>query len=471
MHLPFLALAINIERSVNLSSRILVVDDEEKMRRILELALTGMGHEVVKAADGREALDRIEEGNVDLVLTDLRMPGLDGLGLLQALSTRGENLPVIVLTAHGTVESAVGAMKLGAVDYIIRPFEMSTVELAVTRALAMERVQRENRFLRDEMERGWGEFIGQSQAMLNVYQLIRQVAPARSSIMVVGETGTGKELVARAIHHESHRPGLFVPINCAAIPADLLESELFGHRKGAFTGADRDRMGRFEVASRGTLFLDEITEMPIALQGKLLRVLQENTVERLGTNQPVELDLRVVAATNRDPLQAIAGSQLRQDLYFRLNVVRVDVPPLRERRDDIPLLAEHFLEKHSRDLGRSPPRLTRATIDKLIAYSWPGNIRELENMMERAAVLSESDSITPSQLPQEVTGHAAVQFAPVSSEEPTRESVVMASQVEALEKGLIQEALRRTSDNKSAAARMLEISERSLWYKIRKYGI
>ncbi len=454
-----------------MSSRILVVDDEEKMRRILELALLGMGHEVVQAADGQEALDQLADGAFDLVLTDLRMPRLDGLGLLQALRAHGESMPVIVLTAHGTVQSAVEAMKLGAVDYIIRPFEMSTVELAVSRALAMEQVQRENRFLRDEMERGWGEFVGQSQAMLDLYQLIRQVAPARSSVMVVGETGTGKELVARAIHHESHRPGLFVPINCAAIPADLLESELFGYRKGAFTGADRDRMGRFEVASRGTLFLDEITEMPMALQSKLLRVLQENSVERLGSHKPVELDLRVVAATNRDPMRAVTDGQLRQDLYFRLNVVRVDVPPLRERRDDIPLLAEHFLEKHSRDLGRNPPRLASATLDRLAAYAWPGNIRELENMMERAAVLAQGDSIAPSQLPPEVTGPRSNHSATIPSQDRSRESLVLDSQVEALEKSLILQALQRTSDNKSAAARLLEISERSLWYKIRKYGI
>jgi two-component system response regulator AtoC len=453
------------------SSRILVVDDEENMRRILELALMGMGHEVVQATDGQEALDQLAESAFDLVLTDLRMPHLDGLGLLQALRERGENMPVIVLTAHGTVQSAVEAMKLGAVDYIIRPFEMSTVELAVTRALAMEQVQRENRFLRDEVERGWGEFVGQSQAMLDLYQLIRQVAPARSSVMVVGETGTGKELVARAIHHESNRSGLFVPINCAAIPAALLESELFGYRKGAFTGADRDRMGRFEVASRGTLFLDEITEMPMALQSKLLRVLQESAVERLGSHKPVELDLRIVAATNRDPMQAVGDGQLRQDLYFRLNVVRVDVPPLRERRDDIPMLAEHFLDKHSRELGRSPPRLAAAALGRLTAYAWPGNIRELENMMERAAVLAQGDTIALGQLPPEVTGPASIHGATVPVQDPARESLVLEPQVEALEKSLIQEALQRTSDNKSAAARLLEISERSLWYKLRKYDI
>jgi two-component system response regulator AtoC len=246
------------------------------------------------------------------------MPRLDGLGLLRALREAGSEAPVVVLTAHGTVESAVEAMKLGAVDYILRPFEMSTVELAVTRALAQGEVRRENRFLRDEVGRGWGELIGRGEAMHRLFGLIRQVAPARSSVLIVGETGTGKELVARAVHRESGRAGLFVPFNCAAIPAELLESELFGIRKGAFTGADRDRVGRFEASSGGTVFLDEITEMPLELQGKLLRVLQEGTVERLGTHAPIELDLRVVAATNRDPMQAVDEGRLRADLYYRL---------------------------------------------------------------------------------------------------------------------------------------------------------
>jgi two-component system response regulator AtoC len=453
------------------TSRILVVDDEDKMRRLLEMALLAMGYDVVQAADGNEALARFAEGTFDLVLTDLRMPNLDGIGLLRALRERGEEIPVVVLTAHGSVQSAVEAMKLGAIDYIIRPFEMSTVELAVTRALAMEHVQRENRFLREEMDRGWGEFIGQSPAMQNLYQLIRQVAPARSSIFVVGETGTGKELVARAIHQESGRTGLFVAINCAAIPAELLESELFGYRKGAFTGADKDRMGRFEVASGGTLFLDEVTEMPLALQAKLLRVLQENCVERLGSHQPVAVDLRIVAATNRDPQQAVAEGRLRQDLYYRLNVVRVEVPPLRERRDDIPLLAEHFLDKYSRELGRPMPRLDAEALSQLGGYAWPGNIRELENMMERAAVLSQGDIISPTLLPDEVFNPASAQIGVAESVDIPPESLVMEPHVVQLEKRLIEEALRRTGDNKSAAARLLEISERSLWYKIKKYGV
>lgn len=462
-----------------MTSRILVVDDEDKMRRLLEMALRSLGHEVVQAADGLEALKHFAEGSFDLVLTDLRMPNLDGIGLLRRLREQGNEVPVIVLTAHGNVETAVEAMKMGAVDYIIRPFEMTTVELAVSRALAVEHVQQENRFLREEVERGWGEFIGQSQAMQNLYQLLRQVAPARTSLFVIGETGTGKELVARAIHQESGRTGLFVPINCAAIPADLLESELFGYRKGAFTGADKDRMGRFEVASGGTLFLDEITEMPMALQAKLLRVLQENTVERLGTHTPIVVNLRIVAATNRDPQQAVAEGKLRQDLYFRLNVVRVDVPPLRNRIEDIPLLAEHFLVKYSRELGRRTPKLTDDAIAQLMKHAWPGNIRELENMMERAVVLNQGGPIdatalaidprtfstTPSQ-PFHRTG------VPVTGAEGSADEISsMDEQVTRLETRLIQAALRKTGDNKSATARLLEISERSLWYKIKKYGI
>ncbi len=452
-----------------MSRRILVVDDEDKMRRLLEMALLAMGHEVVQAGDGEAALARFAETPFDLVLTDLRMPRLDGLGLLRALRERGADVPVVVLTAYGTVESAVDAMKLGAVDYIIRPFEMATVELAVSRALDLGQVKRENSFLRDEAARGWGEFIGQSQAMVDLYRLIRQVAPAKSSVLVTGETGTGKELVARALHQESGRGGLFVPVNCAAIPADLLESEMFGHRKGAFTGADRDRMGRFEVANGGTLFLDEITEMPMAIQSKLLRVLQENVVERLGTHAPVSVDVRVVAASNRDPLQAVADGRLRQDLYYRLNVVQVEVPPLRARREDIPLLAEHFLDKYSRELGKRAPRLSPETVDKLVAYAWPGNIRELENMMERAAVMSSGPEVTPGQLPSEVVGTATPAASPAVDIAP--HDLALQPQVDALEKRLIEAALRQSGDNKSAAARLLEISERSLWYKIKKFEL
>ncbi|HUW54834.1 MAG TPA: sigma-54 dependent transcriptional regulator [Rhodanobacter sp.] len=450
--------------------RILVVDNEAKMRRILELSLKNMGHEVEQAGDGLEALAAIDASPFDLVLTDLRMPRKDGIGLLRDLRERGEEVPVIVLTAYGTIETAVEAMKLGAVDYIIRPFEMETVELAVTRALAMSAIQRENRFLRDEISKGWGEFIGISDKMRELYRLVQQVAPARSNIFIAGETGTGKELVARALHRASGRSGLFVPINCAAIPEALLESELFGHAKGAFTGAMRDRTGKCELSSGGTIFLDEITEMPLALQAKLLRVVQEGTIERLGTNVTTPVDLRVVAATNRDPQQAVVDGLLRQDLYFRLNVVRIDVPLLRERKADIPLLAEHFLHKYSLELGRKAPRLSAESLERMAAYAWPGNVRELENLMERAAVLCRGDEVTLEHFPAEVAhaGRAATDSQPPLPE--TFESLSMKEHVETLERRLIEAALSR-NNNKAAAARLLEISERALWYKIKRYRL
>ena len=451
--------------------RILVVDNEAKMRRILELSLKNMGHEVAQAEDGIEALAALDAAPFDLVLTDLRMPRKDGIEFLRDLRARGDEVPVIVLTAYGTIETAVEAMKLGASDYIIRPFEIETVELAVTRALALVAVQRENRFLRDEVARGWGEFIGVSETMQTLYQLVQQVAPARSNIFIVGETGTGKELVARAVHQASGRSGLFVPINCAAIPEELLESELFGHQKGAFTGATRDRVGKCELSSGGTIFLDEITEMPLALQAKLLRVVQEGTIERLGSNVPTHVDLRIVAATNRDPLQAVEEGALRRDLYFRLNVVRIDVPLLRQRQADIPLLAEHFLHKYASELGRKVPRLTADTLQRLQSYPWPGNVRELENLMERAVVLCRGGAIDAGHFPPETMQSASHAAAPLPAGPALPESLAMKGHGESLEAQLIQAALERSENNKSAAARLLEISERALWYKIKRYGL
>ncbi|NII10572.1 sigma-54 dependent transcriptional regulator [Oleiagrimonas sp. C23AA] len=452
------------------AKRILVVDNEARMRRVLELSLLQMGHHVVQAADGAEALLALDSGPFDLVLTDLRMPRKDGIDLLRDMRARGEAVPVIVLTAFGTIETAVEAMKLGALDYIIRPFEMETLELAVNRALAMGTIQRENRFLRDEVSRGWGDFIGTSEPMQALYRLVQQVAPARSSVFIVGATGTGKELVARALHESSGREGLFVPINCAAIPAELLESELFGHQKGAFTGAMRDRVGKCELASGGTLFLDEITEMPLALQAKLLRMLQEGSIERLGTNVTMPVDLRVVAATNRDPQQAVEEGRLRQDLYFRLNVVRIDVPPLKVRQSDIALLAEHFLRQYAAELGRPTPRLTQVVVERLMAYSWPGNVRELENLMERAAVLSKGEDVCVEHLPTDIAlaandgsvGHPASNMP---------DDLTLKPHVEELERHLISAALMRTEGNKAAAARLLGVSERALWYKIKRYQL
>jgi two-component system, NtrC family, response regulator AtoC len=456
------------------TKRILVVDNEAKMRRILELSLKSMGHEVEQAGDGQEALAKIEIGSFDLVLTDLRMPRLDGIGLLTALRDADNDIPVIVMTAYGTIETAVAAMKVGAADYVIRPFEMETIEMAVTRALTMQVVQRENRFLKEEVSRGWGDFVGTSRPMQDLYELLQQVAPTRSSIFIVGETGTGKELVARAIHVASGRSGLFVPINCAAIPADLLESELFGHVKGAFTGAVRDRIGKCELASGGTLFLDEITEMPIGLQAKLLRVLQESVIDKVGGNVATPVDLRVVAATNREPQQSVDAGTLRRDLYFRLNVVRVDVPLLRNRRDDIPLLVDYFINKYSVELSRSPPTLSPEALAILENYAWPGNVRELENLIERAIVLCRGEVITAAHLPGELAAErtpVALDKAGSETTQPSEQSLALKPHVDELERRLIEAALEAAGKNKAAAARLLEISERALWYKIKRYGL
>ncbi|BBL74095.1 sigma-54-dependent transcriptional regulator [Methylomagnum ishizawai] len=453
-------------------SRVLVVDDEANARRMLEILLARLGCQVLTAADGQEALDILHGGAVHLVVTDLNMPRMDGLGLLAALRQEGNPVPVILVTAYGTVETAVAAMKQGAFDYLIRPLDLDQVELVVRRALDRQRIVRENLFLRGQMDRGWEEFVGQGAAMRQVYELIRQVAPTKANVLVTGETGTGKELAARAIHRHSGREGLFVPINCAAIPAEILESELFGYAKGAFTGANKDRVGKFELADGGTLFLDEITEMSPALQAKLLRVLQESTIDRLGCNRPISVDIRIVAATNRDPRESVREGRLREDLFYRLNVFGIQLPPLRERREDIPALAAHFLEKYGTQLGCGGGRLDPAAERSLLAYPWPGNVRELENMMERAAVLCRGGTVEPRHLPLEIAGTVVPSVAaPVAaSAGPEAEDLDLEQRVEALERRLLTRALAESGDNKAKAARLLKISERTLWYKLKKYG-
>ena len=448
---------------------VLVVDDEVKMQRILEIMLQDMGHEVLRADNGQVALEIAEDQSPDLIITDMRMPVMDGLTLLKKLNERGPLPPVIVITAHGTVNNAVEAMKYGATDYIIRPFEVETVELAVTRALALGQVRRENQYLRDESTAGWHDFIGRSAVMQKLYRMIEQVAASHGAVLVAGETGTGKELVARAVHNASGRDGLFVPINCAAIPESMLESELFGHVRGAFTGAHKERVGKFEIASGGTLFLDEITEMPPALQARLLRTIQENYVERLGSNRYIDIDLRVIAATNRDPQVAVAEQRLREDLYYRLNVFRIDVPPLRDRREDIPLLANHFLSKHARRMARKTLTIGIETLAILQDHNWPGNVRELENLMERVLVLGtahEIEAVLHREVPAPLAD--ATDAGPTAMPDG---DFSLQPHIEALERRLISAALTQTKDNKAKAARLLDISERTLWYKVKKLGL
>jgi len=446
---------------------VLVVDDEVKMQRILEIMLRDMQLDVVRADHGKAALEVVAREAVDLIITDMRMPVMDGIALVKALHDAGQTTPVIVITAHGTIESAVTAMKYGAVDYIMRPFEVETVELAVKRALSLGQIRRENRFLRETLAEDWHAFVGRCTPMRDLYALIAQVGPADVSVLVAGETGTGKELVARAIHQASGRQGLFVPINCAGIPETLLESELFGHVRGAFTGAQAERIGKFELSDGGTLFLDEITEMPIELQTRLLRVLQERSIERLGSNRSIALDLRVIAATNRDPKAAVAERALREDVYYRLNGFRIDVPPLRARGEDIVLLAQHFLAHHAKKLGKSAPIPNDAARQLLLGYAWPGNVRELDNLMARAALLAPAvplETVLAREMGEPVAS-AVAEHAPQSDD------LRLQPQVDDLERRVILRALEHAEGNKAKAARALEISERTLWYKLKKFDL
>lgn len=449
------------------SPHVLVADDEKNGRRMLEILLTKIGCEVSTAADGEAALDIIHNSSIDLLVTDLNMPKMDGLALLSALRAEGNEMPVIVVTAYGTVENAVAAMKQGAFDFIMRPLDIDQVEMVVNHALEACRLKNENLFLRDQLDKsGWDEFIGQSAAMRDVYDVISQVAPSKASVFISGETGTGKELVAKAIHRHSGRTGLFVPINCAAIPASILESELFGYVRGAFTGAAKDRIGKFEFAHRGTVFLDEITEIPLEIQAKLLRVLQENTLERLGSNRSFEIDLRIIAATNRNPREAVAEGQLREDVFYRLNVVNIELPPLRDRQDDTLLLAKNFIEKYCKQMGYPALQLSSTACERLTNYSWPGNVRELENIIERAVVLSRGGKIHEEHLPHEVNFEEPQQDIMLENGDTDLEGCVSN-----LEIRMITSALQNAEGNKAKAARNLKISERTLWYKLKKYKI
>jgi len=452
--------------------RVLALDDEPNMRRLLEISLRQAGYQPVLAQNGREALDILRQGGADLVVSDLHMPVMDGLKLLEIMRNEAIETPVIIVTAQGEIASAIAAMKLGASDYILRPFDLETLEIAITKALSITRLKIENQFLRDEANRDVKSLIGESAAIQKVHQLIAQVAPEKATALIAGETGTGKELVAHAIHELSPRKNaLFVAVNCAAIPADILESELFGHERGAFTGAVKERVGKFELADGGTLFLDEITEMPIALQAKLLRALQEGVIERLGSNHPITVNIRVVAATNRDPLEAITEGKLREDLYYRLNVFRIDLPPLRKRTGDIAMLVRHFLKR--REISINPQ-----AIEALEQYPWPGNVRELENVLERAAIVCSNRTITTEHLPVEMLEfnntepeHALQQSDPLTSTSTPETNFSLPLAVETLEKKLIETALKSSDGNKSRAARLLDISERSLWYKLSRYKI
>ncbi len=462
---------------------ILAVDDEPHMLRLLEISLKQAGYKPVLARDGKEALDIVKNQTIDLVVSDLHMPIMNGLDLLKHIRLEIESLPFVMVTAMGEIKTAVEAMKAGAADYILRPFDLETLELAIAKALSVKRLTLENTYLKsvnvaefkDSSQSG---LIGQSAPMLALKQLIVQVAPEKATVLITGETGTGKELVAKEIHQSSGRKNsLFVAVNCAAIPAEMLESELFGHEKGAFTGAVKERIGKFELADGGTLFLDEITEMPIHLQAKLLRALQEGVIEKLGGNKQIHLDIRLLAATNRDPLQAVKAGKLREDLYYRLNVFQLSVPPLRERGQDVRLLAQYFLAKLINN--NAIELMSEDAIAQLQSYDWPGNVRELENVIERATILSSRQTVKRQHLPADIQQNG-IQTSHLSAVETglegatvlgSRTSFSIPIMIAKIEKDMICAALEFTQGNKSKAAKLLEISERSLWNKLDAYKL
>ncbi|MBW1979874.1 MAG: sigma 54-interacting transcriptional regulator [Deltaproteobacteria bacterium] len=388
---------------------ILIVDDEKNYLQVLEALLLDEGYEVHTAESAEGGLDIVASHDLDVVITDMKMPGIDGIEFLSEVRTRQPDLPVIMMTAYATVEKAVEAMKKGAFDYITKPFKNEELKVTIRKALDMHRLAREKRFLSRELEERFkfGNIIGKSKAMRQVYDIIEKVGQTRATVLITGESGTGKELIARAIHFNSPRKDKpFISINCSALPETLLESELFGHERGAFTGAYTQRKGRFELAHGGTLFLDEVGEMTKALQVKLLRVLQEMSFERVGGTRTLRVDVRILAASNRNLEEEVMSGRFREDLFYRLKVVHIKVPPLRERRDDIPLLVQHFLKKTAREHGVNRKRLSQEALRHLYNYKWAGNVRELENVIERAVILSDSEVINPEDLPEEILHQA-----------------------------------------------------------------
>jgi len=452
-------------------TQILVLDDERNYLLILEALLTDAGYAVTALDDPEMGLAYLEESEVDLVITDMKLPKMTGQQVLQHVRKAYAHVPVIIMTAFGSIEGAVEAMRVGAFDYVTKPFSNDELMLTVSKAAQFARAQRENMLLRQSLEERFAvhQIIGRSKAMGSVLELVERAAPSRSTVLITGESGTGKEMVAKAIHFASPRKdGPFIPVNCTALNPGVLESELFGHEKGSFTGAVARRRGRFEMAGGGTLFLDEIGELSAELQVKLLRVLQERTFERVGGTEPIEVDIRVVAATNKNLQQAVAGGTFREDLFYRLNVVRIDMPALRERREDIALLAGHFLRKYSAENDKAPRSFTTEAMDALTGYEWPGNVRQLQNVVERCVVLAAGDQIGIEDLPAELRDEES-QYKSAVDLLPVR--INLGETLEKIEAALVRRALARTDFVQVKAAEMLGLSKSLLQYKLKKYNI
>ena len=446
--------------------RILIADDDASLRRVIEVKLRQKGYEVKAVGDGESALVELKRGKFDLLLTDMKMPNMDGITLLERARQAAPDLQLIMMTAFATVKQAVQAVKLGAFDYLTKPFEDEQLFIAIEKALRFRRLEEENRSLREQVgDKYLKHFVGASLAFKEMLGLIDKVAPTEATILITGESGSGKELTAHAIHLRSPRAdGPFVPVNCAAIPRELIESELFGHVKGAFTGAIKDKKGKFQLAEGGTLFLDEVSELGIELQAKLLRTLQSRIVEPIGSETPLEVDVRIVAATNVSLKERVVDGKFREDLFYRLNVIPIDVPALRNRRDDIPVLAKEFLQKQNALTVEIAPEL----LERLVAYDWPGNIRELENLIERMVVLRKSDKLTVSNLPADF-GQTTLSQNRFGFERPTAAQESVSFQ-EAQRRSIV-DALEKCHWNRTKAAELLQIPRHILVYRMKQLRI
>lgn len=447
-----------------MKQRILVVEDEAKLRRVIQLQLTSAGFDVEQAATAEEALPLIDRA--DLILTDLKLPGMSGLDMLALIQRQNSRAPAIMMTAHGTIEIAVDAMKAGAADFLLKPFSLDHMMAVVHKALEVRGLRDENRKLKEELGRRYefDNIIGRSPQMQEIFASLMRVAPTRATVLLTGESGVGKDLIARAIHfHSPRRDRPLVKINCSALPENLMESELFGYEKGAFTGAAATKPGKFEQADTGTVFLDEIGDVPQVIQVKLLRVLQEREFERLGSNKTRQLDIRMIAATNQDLRAALEQGTFREDLYYRLNVVALEIPPLRNRKPDIPYLANHFLKKLAPDTGTKVESITPAAMEKLLEYPWPGNVRELENVIERSLVMALGTSLDAGDIKLD-----ALRGRPAVSGELTLPEGMSLDQYE---QELIRQALKRADGNKSQAARLLGLTRNALRYRLTQMGL
>ncbi|MDH4368993.1 MAG: sigma-54 dependent transcriptional regulator [Nitrospira sp.] len=454
--------------------KILVVDDEQSLREVLSIMLRRAGYTVISATDGEDAIELIHKEIFDLVITDLRMPKIDGLEVLKAVKSASPETVVLIITAFATADSAVEAMKQGAYDYLTKPFQVDEVQLIIRNALEKRRLTTENMLLKREMasQSSFAQLVGQSEAMQKVFDVVRKVADSKSNVLICGESGTGKELVARAIHYNSARSSHpFVAVNCSAVPETLLESELFGHMKGSFTGAICNKAGLFEIANGGTIFLDEIGDTTPTIQVKLLRVIQEREFRRVGGSQDIKVDVRIVAATNKDLEKAVADGSFREDLYYRLDVIPIRLPPLRMRTGDIPLLVNHFLERFSKESGKPKPVISSEAMHVLLGHEWRGNVRELENLIERVVAFSAEGLVTDADVRGWLHRPTTQSQQSTMPLDLTDEGLDLEGLINGIEKDLLLKALERSKWVKKKAARMLRLNTRSFRYRLEKYAI